>query len=365
MKMTICTRNSLQYCLKVQFLFSLVFVFALPMGAKGIELDDLYVAEMLVTDESPRQLRSGARAGLLQVLVRVSGDVRVEDNPLVRSSLRRPTDYYYQFSYENTDRQLLVNGQQVPARMLRLHFEPSAVARLLRQANLPVWGSNRPAVLFWIATNEGGSRRILGEADASTIVAGLNEQSRRRGLPVMFPILDLEDAAQITTAEVWGAFLERVENASLRYQPEAILTARVQEETGRWTGRWSYDIGGNWRSTETVAFSADELVRQMIDQIADELASRYALGSSRDAITVVVEGVRSLDDYAALSDYLEQLTPVLNSSVTALQQDVARFDLKIEGQAEQLVKIIELDERLMLLNQNPSGNRLMYRWKNI
>ena len=345
----------------VQHLFSIFLLACLPWSVQAIEIDDLYVAEVLVTDESARQLRSGARAGLLQVLVRVSGDINVQDNSLIVSSLRRPSDYYYQFSYEQTDTHLLVGEEDVPAKILRLHFEPSAVARLLRQANLPVWGSNRPAVLFWIAVNDRGNRRILSEADNSLVIGALAEQSRRRGLPVLFPILDLEDAAQITTAEVWGAFLDRIEGASRRYEPDTVMTARIQEDAGRWTGRWSYGIQDNWVSLESVAFSEEELVRQMVDKIADELAARYALGSSQVSIVITVEGVDSLDDYAAVSGYLERLTPVLNSSVVSIRTTETRFDLEIEGQADQLIELIELDERLIPVGQM-SGNQLTYRW---
>ena len=63
----------------------------MPLGVvHPMLVDDLYVAEVLVADESPRQLRNGARAGLLQVLIRVSGSLKVEESSLVRSSLRNP-----------------------------------------------------------------------------------------------------------------------------------------------------------------------------------------------------------------------------------------------------------------------------------
>jgi hypothetical protein len=138
----------------VKLLFSLA-VFLPVQVAHAIPVEDLYVTDVLVLDESSRQLRTGARAGLLQVLVRVSGTIDVEQSSLVRNSLRNPAAYYYQYSYESTDRVLVVNDEEVPAKLLRLHFEPSAIARLLRDANLPVWGSNRPAVLLWIAISDG------------------------------------------------------------------------------------------------------------------------------------------------------------------------------------------------------------------
>ena len=336
----------------------------MPLGVVyPVVVDDLYVAEVLVADESPRQLKKAARAGLLQVLVRVSGTLKVEESSLVRSSLRNPTAYYYQYSYETTDHALLLGESEVNAKVLRLHFEPSAIARLLRDANLPIWGNNRPSVLLWVAVSEGQSRRILGEADSSEVVAVLVDQARLRGLPVTFPILDIEDASQVSAAEVWGAFLERIDGASDRYNPDSVLTARIHNEQGeRWSGRWSYRTAEAWESLESAGYSSDELVRGMVNQLADELAGRFALGSSRARIRLKVENVGGVPQYAAVTRYLEELTPVVSSSIVALEGDIAEFELETEGQYLQLIEIIKLDERLLLLSKDERNEKLRYRW---
>ena len=346
--------------LAVKRLFSFMLLI-MPFGvAYPVVVEDLYVAEVLVADESSRQLRNGARAGLLQVLVRVSGTLKVEESSLVRSSLRNPSAYYYQYSYETTDQSLLVDESEVNAKILRLHFEPSAIARLLRDANLPIWGNNRPSVLLWVAVSEGQSRRILGEADSSEVVAVLVDQ---RGLPVTFPILDIEDASRVSAAEVWGAFLERIDGASDRYSPDSVLTARIRSEPGdRWSGRWSYRTADAWESLESAGYTSDELIRGMVNELADELAGRFALGSSRARIRLAVENVENVTQYAAVTRYLEELTPVVSSSIVALEGDVAEFELETEGQYLQLIEIIKLDERLLLLSQDERNEKLRYRW---
>ena len=342
-------------------MFSFLWVVLAVAPAKAVMVEDIYVAEVLVTGEGNAQLRAGARAGLLQVLTRVSGRTDVDSSSLVRSSLRNPAAFYYQYSYESTDRQLLVGDEQRSARILRLHFEPSAVARLLRDAGLPVWGSNRPGVMVWMAVSNGPDRQILAETDAHPVLEGIKDQAKQRGIPLIFPIMDIEDSARVSVAEVWGEFFDRIKGASTRYNPDVLMTARVQQEPGgRWSGKWSYSIDGSWQSVDSLALSSDQLVRDMVDQLANELAARYALGSSRASIRLVVENVETLADYAALSAYLERLTPVLNSSVVQLQEDVAEFELQTEGQLDQLVEIIELDERLLLLNDG--SGQLLYRW---
>ncbi len=347
-------------------IFALILCLITQYSA-AVTVEDLYMAEVLVVGEDERQLKRGAQAGLLQVLVRASGTREVEQNNMIANSLRRPDEYYYQYSYEQTDKTLQIDGEAVPAKLLRILFEPSAVSRLLRQAGYPVWGSNRPGVLLWVAVSDDEGRRILAGSDttgiATVVQSAMIDQARLRGVPLLFPLLDLEDAGSLSTAEIWGAFLGRIDNASRRYHPDVTVTARVQKDSiGRWSARWHYRADNEWYSVDTLSFNADQMARSIIDQLADELAQRFAIDSSRSEVRLRIEGIRNLQDYAAISEYLSSLAPVLDSSVTRLEKGEIEFSLSTEGQNEQLVEIIQLDEKMILLNADQDRKQLQYRW---
>ena len=344
----------------------------------ALTVENLYMAEVLVVGEDEQQLARGAQAGLIQVLVRVSGSQEVEKNPLIARSIRNPRAYYSQYSYESTNKFLQISGQAIPAKLLRILFEPSAVAKLLRQAGFSVWGSSRPGVLLWLAVSDADGRRLLSETnvfensalknnvsrnDVNEIIGTLQDQARLRGLPLLFPLLDLEDSASLSTAEVWGAFLGRIDDASRRYKPDSVLTARFQKDSGgRWTANWSYRIDQQWQVAKTESFGPGEMVRTIVDKLADELATRYAIDSSRGQVTVLVESVESLGDYAAVQKYLESLAPVLNSFLVRVERDEVEYRLSTEGQNEQLIEIIELDEKMVLLSADERKDELHYRW---
>ena len=335
-------------------------------SAGAVIVDDLYVGEVLVNAQDDGQLNSGARAGLLQVLVRVSGSRAVAESPQVRAALAQPQSYFYQYSYESTDRMLQIGEARVPARTLRLTFEPSAIARLLRQSGLSIWGSNRPSVLAWVAVSNASNRRLLAEQDPSPLLAALNTHARLRGVPIMYPLLDLEDTSQLSTAEVWGAFQAEIERASVRYKPDVVLSGRVQKDPmGRWVGFWSYRLDQTWMEYDNSGFSEDELMADMVNHLVDQLATRYALDSSRGSMLVSVDGIDSLEDYASVSQYLEALTPVLSSSVVEVKGPQILFRLITEGQSQQLIEIIRLDEKMSLENDGSGsgdGGTLYYRW---
>ena len=254
-------------------------------------------------------------------------------------------------------------AEEEPLKRLVITFDPSSVARLLREAGLPVWGSNRPGVLVWMAVARDGERFLVKGDENLQVIELMREHARRRGLPLLFPLLDLTDSYSISAPEVWGGFLDRVGSASNRYNPDLVLTGRIRQMSSRrWSGKWFWRIADDWQSVESLALSEAELVRDLIDQLADEMAGRYALDSSRGLVRMHIEGVKNLERYAVVAAYLEALTPVTHSTLTGLNVDTVTFDLETEGQYEQLIKIIGLGERMLLLDRDDEGASLRYRW---
>ena len=69
-----------------------------------------------------------------------------------------------------------------------------------------------------------------------------------------------------------------------------------------------------------------------------------------------------LGDYAAVQKYLESLAPVLNSFLVRVERDEVEYRLSTEGQNEQLIEIIKLDEKMVLLSADERKDALHYRW---
>ena len=348
--------NKRLFCLFVVSALFCAPVFAIPFK-------DLYTAEILVPADGSSGVNQNAKAGLLQVLVRVSGIADLASNPTIADALAHPASYYYQYGFDASNRTVTKGDQQVPARVLKIAFEPSAIAGLLRSAGLPVWGNNRPSVLVWIAANDEQGRKILTDAENNPVLQSLQDEALRRGLPLMFPLLDLEDSSSLTTGEVWGLFLDRIDAASARYNPDVVLAARIQQDpSGHWNGSWDYRIDSHWQETSDAADTVDELIDQMVDKLADQLARRYATGSTRTNMTLQVEGINSLADYAAVTAYLQSLTPVIDLNVVDIKGSEAIFQVSSDGQSQQLIQIINLDHSMVLVNAGDDNQPVQYRW---
>lgn len=337
-------------------------VIAYSLTARGLLVEDLYQAQVLVVDQSEAALQDGVASGLQQVLIRVSGNVDVARHGSVIMAMRNPDRFYDEHHYTTTDRQLIVDGELNDAKLLTIRFEPNAVSRLLREAGFPVWGSERPGIMVWIAEAEdSGQRRMLEESDAGEVAKAFEIRSRERGLPLLWPLMDLEDTGQVSTAQIWGQFLGTVETASIRYRPDCILSGRVQRQGGRWVGRWSFQLDARWQNFDTVGFNPDEMVVALMDRITNQLAQRYAIDASRGDILLTVEAVDSLEAYAAVGRYLNGLTPILDVVVDTVEGDEVTYQISMEGQPDQLKKLIDLDEAMVAV---PTGRRhqLRFRW---
>ena len=352
----------------------LVLLLVVAQKLDAVTLENLYQAEVLSESQSDAQRRIDASEGLSQVLMRVSGRSDILQNPVIVAALKTPEQYYSEFSYARVE---AVNDEAValpqpgldplpaetPRQVMRIRFAPSLIAKILREAGLPVWGSNRPSVLSWMAIDDESGRQVLGEANPSLFAKTLNQAARARGVPLLLPLWDLEDSRGVSSSEIWGRFLGRIEAASKRYSPDKILVFRAESEfSNQWRGDWSLGEGGQWRSGTVYGESQAQLATALVGVLASVLSEQYAVTSTRSEVRLTVEGITEIQDYAEVSRYLEGLTQVMSVQPVRILTDMVEFKLRSEGEVQQIIDVIALDRKLSLLRLDESSSTLWYRW---
>ena len=352
----------------------LVLLLVVAQKLDAVTLENLYQAEVLSESQSDAQRRIDASEGLSQVLMRVSGRSDILQNPVIVAALKTPEQYYSEFSYARVE---AVNDAaaalpqpgldplpaEKPRQVMRIRFAPSLIAKILREADLPVWGSNRPSVLSWMAIDDESGRQVLGEANPSLFAKTLNQAARARGVPLLLPLWDLEDSRGVSSSEIWGRFLGRIEAASKRYSPDKILVFRAESEfSNQWRGDWSLGEGGQWRSGTVYGESQAQLATALVGVLASVLSEQYAVTSTRSEVRLTVEGITEIQDYAEVSRYLEGLTQVMSVQPVRILTDMVEFKLRSEGEVQQIIDVIALDRKLTLLRLDESSSTLWYRW---
>ena len=218
--------------------FVLAAASVLPSNAATVP--DLYTVTV-VPDPAARDQRAAAiRAAMAQLLVRVTGSRNAPLDPAAQRLLAAPDEF---LSSYGLDRQ----GRAV------VGFQRGPVERVLDGLGLPVWGPERPLTLLWVAIDDGvGGRALLGANETSELGVATTAQmtallatvrdevvaaADERGLPIAWPLLDLEDLNAVTFTDVWGGFDDRIVAASTRYRADAVANRPRAAGPGRSRGR--------------------------------------------------------------------------------------------------------------------------------
>jgi hypothetical protein len=206
-----------------------------PSAARAVVFPDLY--RLTVTPEAGAGQNAASALAMRALLTRLTG---IRDPAADADLARLIADSGTYVSYF---------GRIDQSRTL-VEFYSGRVEQALESLGKPVWGEERPLTLLWIAIDGGAGERVLlsdsgivvdGVADtaavgvspqtaalAEAIRAKIAEIADERGLPIRYPLLDLEDLLTVPSADIWGGFDLQVEAASQRYGADAILIGRIR-----------------------------------------------------------------------------------------------------------------------------------------
>ncbi|MDX2422648.1 MAG: DUF2066 domain-containing protein [Amphritea sp.] len=329
----------------------------------------LYSAVMLVPEQLSEPSNEQLMQGLKTVLVKVSGRSNVVNKPSVASALQQPSAWLNQFSYQATQTPISAgDGREVLGQRLLLEFDPVLIEQLLQQAGLKAVGHARPVLLVWLAQQRGNTARDY-VAPESQIYTELAEQAQVRGIPMDVPLLDLNDQTALDVSDLWGFFREPIEQASQRYQPDAILIGRlIQSSGGGWQTEWLLLQQGKSHSMKPTGALSEQL-KQVINESADTVLA--SLGTTQfnyieTGLQLEVTNIVDIEDFLQLTDYLQQLPPVDEVRVSRVEADRVLFRVEIQGGVQSLEQAIRLNPRMSAmprLNHEAGEAVYSYRWQ--
>ena len=327
----------------------LLFVLLLSLYAATVAatpVKDLYVVQVPVENQDREVRLEALKQAFEEVLVRVTGDGSVAGNPEAEALLRMAPSFVQRFRYLRPE---APQQEEAPAWMLRVVFDGRRIERALSERGLPVWGRDRPAVLAWVAVLDGGRRYLIGEQSHEPEREVLRDEARRRGVPLMFPLLDLQDQRQVRIADLVGGFEEPIDAASQRYASDAVLIGTVRRAGAAWLGRWRLREGDETARFESTADTLEGVLRQGIDGAASWLASwhaRTAFAGSGEGVLLQVQGVAGLADFVRLRDYLAGLDGVEAVVPQRVAPPRAVLEVRLRGTARDLERMISLGQVL-------------------
>jgi uncharacterized protein len=333
------------------------FLCLLPLAAIAEGVENLFEADVPVTGQQPELRTAYMKTAMEEVLVRVTGQSDVLNRASVRSMLANPERYVEQYRYHT------VPDATPPQLMLRVRFDGGAVQQALQQQGVAYWGTTeRPDILVWLAVEDGGKRYIVAAEDDNDAHREMQQAASQRGIPLVFPLMDLEDQTRVRFADIWGGFFQDVQAASGRYNPQAVLIGRLNRSaSGGWVARWDIPSGGEAGSWAGNGEQLGAVLQAGIDTLSERLASRLAVRAP-DAATgktsVTVEGVNSLTAFARVDDYLSSLAAIRHLQLERVDGSSLQYGLQLNATPAELTQTIAIGT---VLEPSPLGMPGTYR----
>lgn len=347
-------------------LFLLLFFITAPISA--VTVQNLYQATVPLSANVNTQALA-ARAALPQVLVRVSGNNNVTQISAIQTGLPKASNLVQQYALTPT-----------PTPTFKVQFDPKAINQLLQKAGQPIWGSNRPLMIVWLSIDRGQGPALIGTSSADALPSVVTAQAAVRGLPVILPVLDLQDLTAVSMNDVTNDVTGVIQAASTRYASDVELIGRITT-TGptSWNGSWTLILNDqsnkeiDWNTTAT---DLNVLVQSMVNDATNTLAAHYASATSGQASNLIsvhmtVSNVNGLNTYAKVLDYLNGLGPVKQAQVLQVDSNHLELELTIDGGVSALTQAIALDAKLtpianpaIVLGGPAAPAQLDYQWVN-
>lgn len=326
-------------------LFTTIILMVAHM-AVAAEVTELDMSIVKVADRTTKTKNNALAQALHNVILKNTGNKSALSAPSIVAALNNPTALIRQFGYQETD------GQQY----LRATFDHQKIIQLLRDAQLPVWGSQRPLTLIWLSLQQDGQRAILNDSSTSENRAYIDELAQARGLPVLLPMMDLDDAMNVSISDVRGLFVDAVANASARYNTDYFIMSSI-EPTADNQFHYSMVL---YPSTQSgvlfnplvqdagVVADIDSALNQMFLTISEYYVSQYAVADSGAALSTQLTfiDITERKQLVDIENYLTQLSAVKQVSLTRLQGGAAQFTLALFGTKEDLIRLLSLESRI-------------------
>ena len=331
------------------WLCGLALCLAAQIGCGAVE-QTLFHETSDVASQAQQERQRAASKALARVLVRVSGTRNVLQNESVRSALAAADRYLEQYSYRRLD------AADRPPFELVMNFQPQATTDILRRANEPVWSARRPAILAWIELGEGGARQVvssLATAPSESMAswaALVEEEARRRGLPVVLP-----SRSQVLALGGAGGG-GNVAEIARQQGAQIVLGGDLRLAGGRCDAEWNMVVDGQASQWRFAQQDQRECAAKAMDNVAEALSARYAFAADsggKEPVMVQVDGVGTFEQYTRVLLMLRGLAVVDQVGVHSAGGGRVRYSVALKGELEQLRQGIRMQRLLVESDHQP------------
>lgn len=179
------------------------------------DIDTLYQAQAIVTGQGEKNRKLGFAECLQDVLVRVSGDQRLLDDPAVLALLPKAGEFVSRFRYRDRLEGIPVHDEQGThdrPHDLYCSFAPDRIDPLLQSLGRKPWRASRPRLVIFLGVhNDKGSFTLAADGNENPY---MQDSFRAAAEPLAMAIV-VPTAAALAAEDLDFGRLQRAEMAEL------------------------------------------------------------------------------------------------------------------------------------------------------
>ncbi len=341
----------------------MIFLFAAlaPGVAWGATVPHLFRIEFPVPTLSasiePHEIRHAAH----ELLARLIGDPDFKDQGDIGGLLARANLWVAEYGYVEAPPPVLEKTHGRDHYLLWVRFDPRVVESAILDAHLPYWGALRPLTLAWLSVGS-QTDAILSATTTDQLRLKLEARIQRLSLPILLPLMDLEERVHVPVAVLSPPDWTTLEAASRRYGAQAIWTGiLLGSARGGWQGEFAVRIGdftSSWQS-RAVHRRRWTVLASALGHLDTVLAARYAVFAEHRPVPlrIRVRGVTSLKQVARVERFFAKVPGVSAIRIQSVAARSLTVALHSRISPSHLVRLIALGHFLMLPGAAQSASR--------
>lgn len=347
----------------VQILIALLLVL-FPQVGFSVTVEHLSDVNVPVKSQSYAQRQSAIKTGLRQVILKHVGDTSVFQNAVVNAAFKNPTNLMNQFSYLEKDDELY----------LKVQFSEQKVIELLRKAQVPIWGKNRPLTIAWVAYDDGVSNSIISDSSHNEFIQNLKSESEAIGLPTVLPILDFDEVTNISVSDIKGSFVNQLHSFNERYGVEyytLITLNKTPQGFAYQVKLYPQQQEGILRSVYTFSGKAKDNVvtaEQILKPLASFFSKEYSVTATNENSSTVLEfvNVDNLQKAIKIERYLNAFSTVKSAHIQSIKNNLLAIEISLYGKESDMYKTLRLDPKITQVEHDSTEESVInhrYIWK--
>lgn len=206
----------------------------MTQSISALESAALFTADVTARSQS-REDRNAALGEALQlVLGRFVTKNAIAQNPALQTAVENAASYVDRYQYvAHTDK-----TKSSSSAIMRVTFDKDALTAILRNSGLAVWSEKRDKTLVWLVIEQSGKQDFLDMDQDTEIAAALQSGARATGIPLLLPLMDLEEKQAISVTDILASRRDKIFAASSRYDVATLLSGKLQKQRTCWRSEW-------------------------------------------------------------------------------------------------------------------------------